>query len=58
LNIIQWAISPWGQRVPIHIAWYLLYVSAIAGLLFLIVHAIYVGYWAKPEAEPSVENDP
>ena len=26
VNIIQWAISPWGQRVPIHIAWDLLYV--------------------------------
>jgi isopentenyl diphosphate isomerase/L-lactate dehydrogenase-like FMN-dependent dehydrogenase/cytochrome b subunit of formate dehydrogenase len=26
-------------------------VSAIAGALFLIVHAIYVGYWAKPAAE-------
>jgi cytochrome b subunit of formate dehydrogenase len=58
LNFIQWAISPWGQRVPIHIAWDLLWVSAIAGLLFLIVHAIYVGYWAKPEHEPSIANDP
>jgi hypothetical protein len=50
LNLIQWAQSPWGQQVPIHIAWSLLWVSAIGGLLFLVVHAIYVKYWAKPAA--------
>ena len=40
--MIQWATSPWGQQVPIHISWTLLWVSAIAGLAFLIVHALYV----------------
>ena len=30
-----------GKLVPIHIAWFLIWVAAIAGLLFLIVHAIY-----------------
>jgi cytochrome b subunit of formate dehydrogenase len=49
VNPIQWAINPWGQRVPIHIAWYLIWVCAIAGLGFLIVHAIWVGFFAKPE---------
>ena len=48
MNLIQWAQSPWGQQVPIHISWTLLWVSAIAGLLFLIVHALYVSIWAKP----------
>jgi len=47
MGLIQWATSPWGTEVPIHIAFGLLWVSAIGGLLFLIVHAIYVGYWAK-----------
>ena len=47
--ITEWATSPWGQNVPIHIAWFLIWVAAIAGLLFLIVHAIYVRYFAKPE---------
>jgi cytochrome b subunit of formate dehydrogenase len=47
MDLIQWATSPWGREVPIHIAFGLLWVSAIGGLLFLIVHAIYVGYWAK-----------
>jgi cytochrome b subunit of formate dehydrogenase len=55
MNFIQWALNPWGERIPIHVSWDLLWASAIAGVLFLIVHAIYVGYWAKPVAEP--QND-
>jgi len=47
LNLIEWAQNPWGQQIPIHIGWSLLWVSAIGGLLFLIAHAIYVRYWAK-----------
>ena len=49
MGVIQWATSPWGQNVPIHIGWSLIYVFAIAGLLFLIVHAIWVRYFAKAE---------
>jgi cytochrome b subunit of formate dehydrogenase len=49
MGIIEWAKSPWGQDVPIHIAWFLIYVCAIGGLLFLIIHAIYVRYFAKAE---------
>ena len=47
-SLLQWATSPWGQNVPIHIAWFLIWVSAIAGFLFFIVHATYVRYFAKP----------
>ena len=47
MGLIEWATSPWGREVPIHIASGLLWVSLIGGLLFLIVHALYVGYWAK-----------
>jgi cytochrome b subunit of formate dehydrogenase len=47
--LTEWATSPWGQSVPIHIAWFLIWVAAIAGLLFLIVHSIYVRYFAKEE---------
>lgn len=47
--ITEWATSPWGQNVPIHIAWFLMWVAALAGLVFLIVHAIYVRYFAKAE---------
>jgi len=47
LNFIQWAVSPWGQQVPTHISWTLLWVSAIAALIFLVAHALYVGIWGK-----------
>jgi cytochrome b subunit of formate dehydrogenase len=35
-------------NVPIHIAWFLIWVAVIAGLLFFLVHATYVRYFAKP----------
>jgi cytochrome b subunit of formate dehydrogenase len=50
LHLIEWATSPWGQDVPIHIAWSLLWVSAIGAVAFLIVHAIYVAFFAKAPA--------
>jgi len=46
MGIIEWATSPLGQNVPIHIAWFLIWVALIAGLLYLIVHAIYIRYFA------------
>jgi cytochrome b subunit of formate dehydrogenase len=50
MGILEWATSPFGQRVPIHIAWFLIWVAVIAGLVFLVVHAIYVRYFAKEKA--------
>jgi cytochrome b subunit of formate dehydrogenase len=47
MGFVEWAKSPWGQNVPIHIAWFLIWVSFIAGLLFFIVHATYLRYFAK-----------
>ena len=47
MGVLEWATSPLGQRVPIHIAWFLIWVALIAGLVFLIVHAIYVRYFVK-----------
>lgn len=54
MGILEWATSPLGQRVPIHIAWFLIWVALIAGLVFLIVHAIYVRYFAK---QPGVASE-
>ncbi len=49
MGLVQWAQSPWGQDVPIHISWFLIWVAAIGGLAFLIVHAIWARYFApKP----------
>jgi cytochrome b subunit of formate dehydrogenase len=56
LNLIQWATSPWGQDVPIHISWTLLWVSLVAGLAFLIVHALYVSIWAKKPAHSETSS--
>ena len=53
MGILEWATSPWGQHVPIHIAWFLIWVAAIAGLCFFVVHAIYVTYFARAQEFPS-----
>jgi cytochrome b subunit of formate dehydrogenase len=47
MGILEWATSPLGQRVPIHIGWFLIWVALIGGLAFLIIHAMYVRYFAK-----------
>lgn len=47
MGIVEWATSPLGQHVPIHIAWFLIWVALIAGIAFLVVHAIYIRYFAK-----------
>ena len=57
MGFIEWATSPLGQNVPIHIAWSLIWVALIAGMLFLIVHAIYIRYFAGKK-EFAAEADP
>jgi cytochrome b subunit of formate dehydrogenase len=47
MNILQWAIEPWGQTVPIHIAWFLIQVALVGGAAFLIVHATYIRFFAR-----------
>ena len=49
MGLIEWATSPWGQSVPIHIAWFLIWVAAIAGLAFVMAHAVYMKFFAKPK---------
>jgi len=49
MGLVEWAKSPWGQDVPIHIAWFLIWVSAIAGMAFLVVHVIYMRYFTPAE---------
>lgn len=59
MGVIQWGTSPLGQNVPIHIAWFLIWVALIAGLGFLIVHAIYMRFFAKEKefaASDSIHN--
>jgi len=54
MDFVEWATNPWGQSVPIHIAWFLIWVAVIAGLLFLIVHATWLRYFAR---EKEFAND-
>ncbi len=62
MDLLEWARNPWDLNVPIHIAWFLIWVAAIAGLLFFIVHATYLRYFAKPrrfapEVPPSAASE-
>jgi len=50
MGIIEFATSPWGESVPIHVSFFLMWVFGIGGLAFLIGHAIWVKMFAKPEA--------
>lgn len=45
MDIFQWATNPWGEEVLVRISWNLLYLSAVAGVLFLVAHALYVRFW-------------
>ena len=56
MGLIEWAKSPYGEDIPIHVAWFLIWVSVIGGLLFLVGHAIYVKYFAR--AEVFADNAP
>src|SRR3981189_163036 len=47
-SLLEWAPDPWGKVVPIHIAWFLIWVAAIGGLCFLVFPSTYVRYFAKP----------
>jgi cytochrome b subunit of formate dehydrogenase len=49
MGLIQWATSPWGRIVPTHVAWGLIWVAAIAGFFFVIVHTVYVALVAPKQ---------
>ena len=49
MSFVTWGQNPWGQAVMIHAAWDLVSLSAAAGVLFMLVHAVYA--WARPKAD-------
>lgn len=56
MGIVSWANSPWGQSVPLHVAWALIWVAIIAGFFFMVVHTIYVAVVSpkhKPHLSPA-----
>ncbi len=42
MHFFTWMTSPWGQTLPVHVAWGLIWVAVIAGFFFVVVHTIYV----------------
>jgi cytochrome b subunit of formate dehydrogenase len=58
VGILEWATSPWGKAVPVHIAWFLIWVAVIAGMLFIIVHAIYIALLARPKEFANNDSPP
>ena len=42
MGLIRWVISPWGQSVPSHAAWVLVWVALIAAIFFAVAHTLYV----------------
>ena len=56
MGIVTWANSPWGQSVPLHVAWALIWAAVIAGFFFMAAHAIYAAFVAprrKPRISPA-----
>jgi cytochrome b subunit of formate dehydrogenase len=54
MEFITWATSPWGRSVPTHVAWGLIWVALIAGLFFMIVHALYVAIVAPRKVQGEI----
>ena len=48
MTFVTWGQNPWGQAIMTHASWDLVYLSAAAGVLFMVVHAVYA--WARPKA--------
>ena len=42
MNFLTWGRNPWGQTIPVHVSWSLMWASLFAGLMFLIAHASYM----------------
>lgn len=48
--------DPWSREVLIGVSWDLLWAAAVAGALFIVVHALYVRFAAGNEAAPSEDE--
>ena len=58
MGLVEWARSPWGQDVPIHIAFFLIWVAGLAGLAFFAGHAVWLRYFAgQDEYENRIAPD-
>ena len=46
MEFLRRATNPWGQEVLVGVAWDLMWAAVIAGLGFIVVHAIYARWFA------------
>ena len=42
MDLLNWARSPWGEDILIHISWSLFWAALVGGLLFLLAHGGYM----------------
>ncbi|EHJ46038.1 Cytochrome b/b6 domain protein [Solidesulfovibrio carbinoliphilus subsp. oakridgensis] len=58
MNSITWGTTPWGQPVPLHAAWHLLWWALALGFGILVVHAVWKALQkpgpAAPPAPPAL----
>ena len=58
MEFLQWGTDPWGQDILIRISWTLFYVALYGGIAFLVGHAVWKQFMAKPEAfAPSTASE-
>ncbi len=50
MDVLTWGTDPWGREILIRISWDLFWASLWVGVLFVIVHAIWVKTWVPKRA--------
>jgi len=58
MHLFQWAQNPWGQEIPLHISWNLLWAAAAAGVLFIAAHLLYRRGAARRAAKAAAALNP
>ncbi|MDH3732138.1 MAG: cytochrome b/b6 domain-containing protein [Gemmatimonadota bacterium] len=43
MEILRTAANPWGENILLGVAWWLIWAALLAGVAFVVVHAVYVG---------------
>ncbi len=57
MDFVQRATNPWGQDILVRASWDLLWVVAIASIVFLLVHLALRRRWIGKKAEASVSTE-
>ena len=57
MNLVTWGVSPWGQPMILHAAWYLLWYSLAAGLIFALAHTLWAHLRPHSTAQAASPED-